>query len=542
MKLFFKIKNKESKYNDKAKNRRNALIIFTREPEPGMTKTRLMPRYTPEQCAELHECFLRDIASEARRADADIFVAYTGGQGAPVLRSIFPEVFKEGRAFEQKGEGLGERMENALAHALGTGKGVSGKTGKDVKQRAAGYEKAVLIGTDIPELRAESMDAAFRALDGSDIVLGPTADGGYYLIGMKEVHHEAFDVKLYGTSSVFEETAESIRRSGLTVGQADAYSDIDEPEDIEALRDRLSRTAVNDGRIRGGRPAKIGRKAEPEGKVYRTAETAGFLSRTAGISVIIPVYNEAETVESMIGQLAPFSEELEIIFVDGGSTDGTAGILEETAASAGRTVLTASQADTCSEADEPAESAEPNGGFIPGFRLLRSAKGRGRQMNFGAESSHGDILFFLHCDSVLPEGFTEEMRACIAGNPYGCFGVSFPSRNLFMLTNRLISNHRACVRGLPFGDQGIFIDRSLFFGMGMFPETEIMEDYEFALRLRRRGYRPAMTARRIETSVRRYGGCTADILRTELAMWKLRRMFRRGADPARLAEKYRDIR
>ena len=99
-------------------------------------------------------------------------------------------------------------------------------------------------------------------------------------------------------------------------------------------------------------------------------------------------------------------------------------------------------------------------------------------MNRGALASSGDVLFFLHCDSILPEDFVHEIREVMARYDWGCFGVRFSSRNLFMYTNRIISNHRAMVRGIPFGDQGIFIDRSLFMDMGMFPEAQVMEDYE----------------------------------------------------------------
>ena len=111
-----------------------------------------------------------------------------------------------------------------------------------------------------------------------------------------------------------------------------------------------------------------------------------------------------------------------------------------------------------------------------------------------------------------------------------------------MLTNRIISNHRALMRGLPFGDQGIFIDRKLFFSMGMFPEFPVMEDYELSLRLRKNGIKPVMTRSRITTSARRYGKGTFSIVTTEFRMWNLRRLYRKGVSPVKLAEMYRDKR
>ena len=163
-------------------------------------------------------------------------------------------------------------------------------------------------------------------------------------------------------------------------------------------------------------------------------------------------------------------------------------------------------------------------------------------MNRGALESTGDILFFLHCDSLLPEGFDREIRRVMSVHDWGCFGVRFPSKNFFMLTNRIISNYRASMRKLPFGDQGIFIDRKLFFDTGMFPDIPLMEDYEFSLKMKQHGIAPGMTRKRLVSSDRRYGTGTKSILKTEICMWKLRRMYRRGVSPDELKSYYEDVR
>jgi rSAM/selenodomain-associated transferase 2 len=290
-------------------------------------------------------------------------------------------------------------------------------------------------------------------------------------------------VKLYGVSTVLEETLGSLKRSGLSTGMADEYRDIDDKDDIAGLLNRIRSDSTAAG-----------------------MHTRRFLRDNMKISVIIPVFNESETIKTMMDQLRPYKDEAEIIFVDGQSTDDTLSVISDN------------------------------------FRTIRCEKGRGQQMNTGALASCGDVLFFLHCDSVLPPGFLTDIRRCMIKKPYGCFGVRFDSKNFFMLTNRVISNHRALVRGLAFGDQGIFIDRKLFFEAGMFPELPVMEDYEFSLRMKRSGYRPAITRRRILTSSRRYGRGTLSILKTEILMWYLRILYRRGEDPAKLKKKYEDIR
>lgn len=448
----------------KAKSK-NAYVIFTREPVPGSTKTRLMPYYTAEQCAELHRCFLRDIAREMRGHSFDIVVAYTGGE--PVfLKKVFG---KDARFIGQRGDGLGERMENAFSDVL-----------------KMGYGKVVLTGSDIPELESDTIDTAFAMLEDYDAVIGPTADGGYYLLGMKELHHEAFDVKKYGIKTVFEETVSSIRNAGLTVDAVEEYNDIDTKEDLAAFRRRFA----DDARL-------------------RCSHSARFVTDNLKISVIIPVFNEEKTIGTMVAQLKEYvlpEDNADIIFVDGGSTDRTLSLLGSD------------------------------------FRVISSDKGRGIQLNIGASCSSGDVLFFLHCDSLLPKDFIDEIRHCMMKHSFGCFGVKFASRNVFMLSNRLISNHRAFVRGIPFGDQGMFIERELFFETGMFPEMPFMEDYAYSLKLRRYGIKPGMTRKRIVSSARRYGKGTRSILLTEYRMWNLRRLYRGGKTPEELVSMYKDVR
>ena len=115
---------------------RQADIIFTRVPEAGRTKTRMMPHLTPKQCELLHTCFLEDIRKECETCSADVFVYYTLEKNInePIIKSILG---KQTGYFAQTGEGLGERMYNALAEVF-----------------EKGYEKCILIGTDVPEVQS----------------------------------------------------------------------------------------------------------------------------------------------------------------------------------------------------------------------------------------------------------------------------------------------------------------------------------------------------------------------------------------------------
>ena len=163
-------------------------------------------------------------------------------------------------------------------------------------------------------------------------------------------------------------------------------------------------------------------------------------------------------------------------------------------------------------------------------------------MNAGAKESTGDILFFLHCDSELPPDPLGEIRRVMQNHRAGCFGIAFHSKNFFMWTCRVISNHRVFDRKVMFGDQGIFIERELFFEAGLFPEIPIMEDYQFSLTLKEMGIPLGMTQKRIYTSDRRFPKKTIPKLRLMWKMNRLRKMYRDGVDIEVISDLYRDVR
>lgn len=146
------------------------------------------------------------------------------------------------------------------------------------------------------------------------------------------------------------------------------------------------------------------------------------------VSLIIPVYNESGKIRACMDNIAGVDGLHEVIFADGGSTDGTPDII------GGR------------------------------YRVLRCGKGRARQMNAAAKEAAGDILWFSHCDSLLPKDGAEEIIAAVnAGARFGCFHIGFDYDGPFMGCNTLNSNLRARLWHIAFGDQGIFMDKDLFF-------------------------------------------------------------------------------
>lgn len=456
------------------KTRKQALILFTRVPEPGKTKTRLMPYYTPEECAGLHTALLKDLAGECRRltrtGEADLFVCMT--PDFPDLtakqQASFAALFPNGTEFiPQTGEGLGERMDRALQDIF-----------------ARGYGAAVLFGSDLPDLTARDLRRAFRKLKDCDTVLGPTDDGGYYLIGAKQPCPEAFDHQTYSHSSVLDNTYSAIKAAGKTVGLLAPQSDIDLPEDLSRIRRDL----------RGSRHLKH-------------SAAGAYIFGHSSISVIVPIYNEESTIEALLNQLAPYRNEVEIILADGGSTDRT---------------------------------AERIG---PEWTLIHTEKGRAVQMNTAARQSHGDILFFLHCDSTVPDGFPDDIRRVLKTHPWGAFGIGYAEPEPFLKINAAYANQfRLRVQHIAFGDQGIFLPRELFEDLGGFPELPIMEDYQLSLDLREKHLYPGLAKDRILTSPRRHPkGFVAQNLSFRQYP-RLRKMYRDGVDINTIADIYKDIR
>lgn len=223
------------------------------------------------------------------------------------------------------------------------------------------------------------------------------------------------------------------------------------------------------------------------------------------ISVIVPIYNEASTIASFLASIDPLLAKHEVILSDGGSTDGTL--------------------DAASDHR---------------LRVVSGAKGRGAQMDLGARASRGDILFFLHCDSRAPAGADKEICDVMARYRVGCFGIAFDAKDIFLRLVAAASNARAKISGIMYGDQGIFIERELYFEIGGFKHIPIMEDLELSLALRRCGVKAGMTKSRITTSARRFerGGA----IRTLLGMRRLRADYRRGVDVGEIARRYKDIR
>ena len=233
-------------------------------------------------------------------------------------------------------------------------------------------------------------------------------------------------------------------------------------------------------------------------------DTAG--PAEVSVSVIIPVLNEAEVISECLDAFD--NEGVDVLVVDGGSTDGTASIVE---------------------ASGVAEL------------LVADIKGRASQMNTGAEAAAGSVLLFLHADCRLPEDWRVKVGEALA-NPEvvgGRFQLGIAESTLSFRLIAFFSTLRSRVLKITYGDQAIFVRRSVFESVGGFPDRRIFEDSEFCDVLERRG-RFVMLDAKVISSSRRWRAW--GIWRTVFRMWVLRIMYTLSVSDERLSRWYRNVR
>ena len=220
------------------------------------------------------------------------------------------------------------------------------------------------------------------------------------------------------------------------------------------------------------------------------------------LSIVIPVLNEADGIGGRLTVLQPLrAAGAEIVLADGGSTDGTCD-------------LVAGLAD----------------------RIIAAPRGRGSQMNVGAEQARGDILLFLHADTELPDGALTAIEVAVAeGAVWGRFDVRIVGASPLLPVVATLMNWRSRLTGIATGDQAIFVTRAAFARAGGFPDIPLMEDIAFSTAMRRIAH-PACLAVRVATSGRRWE--KHGVWRTIAMMWWLRLRFWLGVSPQTLAREY----
>jgi uncharacterized protein len=201
-----------------------ALAVMTKAPRAGQVKTRLIPPLTPEEAAQLNICFLRDTAAaiaSASGATARGVAVYTPLGAESAYADILPREFE---LLPQRGDGFGERLFFAT---------------EDLFQ--CGFSSVCLIDSDSPTVSADVYEKAVEILSKSDdrVVLGPSDDGGYYLIGLKRSHPKLFEEIDWSTERVLEQTQRRAKEINIDVALLPTGYDVDDASNLRRLRDEL---------------------------------------------------------------------------------------------------------------------------------------------------------------------------------------------------------------------------------------------------------------------------------------------------------------
>lgn len=266
------------------------LIIFTRYPQPGQTKTRLIPALGAAGAADLQRQLTEHTLSQVQQLcslsplSVEIWFAGTTAEPATGLQCMQTWLGDTWTYRLQQGNDLGERLSHAIQTAF-----------------ADGIQQVVVIGIDCPDLNTQRLQQAFVALEQADLVLGPATDGGYYLIGLRSQQtlettnnpgdlfwsFPLFQAIDWGSDQVFQQTVAVASQLGCSIAYLDRLTDIDRPEDLPVW-------------------------------------TAAQKKNCPVLSIIIPVLNEASSLGSVLQSLQGSDDaSIEILVVDGGSLDST---------------------------------------------------------------------------------------------------------------------------------------------------------------------------------------------------------------------------
>lgn len=193
----------------------HAVVFMAKWPEPGRTKTRLCPPLSHAEAAALARCFLLDMLTDAAQVGPDCWIAFAPREAAPLFRGL-----------------VGDAVGLILADAPNLG-GALRRAQEALLAR--GYRRVALVGSDLPHLPPTRYAEAFTALDGADVAVGPSADGGYYLLASHIPTPSLFEAVAWSTEVVFDQTRARAAEAGLTVTILPACDDVDTVADLPRL-------------------------------------------------------------------------------------------------------------------------------------------------------------------------------------------------------------------------------------------------------------------------------------------------------------------
>eukprot|EP00754_Rhynchopus_humris_P028442 Rhum_TRINITY_DN15155_c1_g1::Rhum_TRINITY_DN15155_c1_g1_i1::g.140765::m.140765 len=402
------------------------VVLFSKYPLPGKSKTRLIPALGKEGAAFAQVVMTEKLLCElSQRTPFQPHLYYTHGDLANVKYWLGRRF--AGLQYHKQAEGsLGKKIASAFDERF-----------------AAGADKVVIVGADIPSITGEAVLSAVRALDRNPMVIRAAQDGGYVLVGLARgaAAPPATDPLFvsnagiaWGTETVLEQQLQAARDAGIAYEVVDTpLPDVDDPEDVPNLLAAVGPLVAR----------------------------STFTGPT--IAIVTPALNEGASIRRCIGgwlASATAPDRIQRVVVsDGGSTDDTAA------------------------------EAQAAGDVVT---VVHGEKGRGAQLAAGVEAATGcDVVIMVHADTVLPKGFDEIIVATLRtpGVSAGAFRLSLDEPSWSTDLVMAGAFRRSRVLETPYGDQAIFVlAKTLSEVGGVRKDYPLLEDLELVSRLRRVGH------------------------------------------------------
>lgn len=340
------------------------------------------------------------------------------------------------------------------------------------------YQRVILVGSDIPDITEEILQKALTLLYKNNAVLSPTRDGGYYLIGFQadSFCHKPFQGITYSKEDVYEKTLAKMHH--LKVAKTKMLRDIDTLDDLRAFASKSSDTPLS----------------------YYAQSLLNILPR---ISVIIPVFHEDETLLKTITHLRTNAhlKNYEIIVVD------------------------------------THEKTTVNRLCLEEVRLAFAPKGRASQMNEGARIAQGDVVLFLHADTLVPHHWDTLTLQALDVKKVGAFSFGINDPHIALSFIETMANFRSFITKIPYGDQAHFFETTFFRELGGYAQIPLMEDVEIMRRLKKQGHKVALLKPKVLTSSRRWHkeGIVYTTLRNRIVSF----LYWIGVEPKHLIKHYK---
>ena len=362
------------------------------------------------------------------------------------------------------------------------------------------YTQVIIVGSDLPFISKKDIYTSFAILDTHDGVIVPTLYGGYGLIGMNGFTDVYLPITNWTSHSegyqLLQETLQIVKKKQLSFCILPTVFDIDFLSDVYRLKDTISEQDT------------LLPTYQHLTNTFSTLSTH-WSSFRPKLSIIIPTLNEGNQIVSTLRCFTHVLQSIEILLVDASSTDDTVRLARQTA-------------DTLS---------------VPVRIITQTPKGRATQMNTGAHHAAGDTLLFLHADTHISPDSIHDLIQSLTDSLLigGAFQIRFrESRLVYRLIN-LYSNVRAKIFCVFHGDQAIFIRKSVFMRLGMYPKVPLMEDVMLSHKMCDSGHVRLLSST-VDGSARRIS--ETGILKSIGIYFMIKILYAFGVHPTRLARIY----